>query len=152
MWPIKWLEILPGMRISTQNLQKFYVKRFMAKNIVKELYFVDSHQILTGIFFFFEWKKIEEFCLISKPVAVTTEYLIQPADVFPLACVTHSYLIWIGDACAMNTYSAEIFPVVPIKHRCMINRKHASPKPQAMRMPVEIETSGFSEKKGKDHK
>ena len=29
--PIKRLEILPGMRISTRNLQNFYVKIFMAK-------------------------------------------------------------------------------------------------------------------------
>ena len=84
--PIKRLEILPGMRISTQNLQKFYVKRFMAKNIVKELYFVDSHQILTGISFISNGKRKKEFCLISKPVAVTTEYLIQPAEVSPMVC------------------------------------------------------------------
>ena len=86
MRPIKRLEILPGMRISTQNLQKFYVKRFMAKNIVKELYFVDSQQILTGISFISNGKRKKEFCLISKPVAGTPEHLIQPAEVSPMAC------------------------------------------------------------------
>ena len=49
--PIKQLEILPGMRISTRNLQNFYVKIFMEKNIVKELYIVDFQQILKGISF-----------------------------------------------------------------------------------------------------
>ena len=39
------------MQISTQNLKQFYVKRFMAKNIVRELYFVDFKQILKGISF-----------------------------------------------------------------------------------------------------
>ena len=51
MRPIKQLEILPGMRISTQNLQNFYLKRFMSKNIVKELYFVDFQKNFKGISF-----------------------------------------------------------------------------------------------------
>ena len=55
--PIKRLEILPGMRISTQNLQNFYVKIFMAKNIVKELYIVDFQQILKGISFISNGKR-----------------------------------------------------------------------------------------------
>ena len=49
--PIKRLEILPGMRIFTQNLQFSMVKGFMSKNIVKELYFVDFKQILKRISF-----------------------------------------------------------------------------------------------------
>ena len=55
--PIKRLEILPGMRISTRNLQNFYVKIFMAKNIVKELYIVDFQQILKGISFISNGKR-----------------------------------------------------------------------------------------------
>ena len=55
--PIKRLEILPGMRISTQNLQNLYVNIFMAKNIVKELYFVDFQQILKGISFISNGKR-----------------------------------------------------------------------------------------------
>ena len=57
MRPIKQLEILPGMRISTQNLQNVYVKRFMAINIVKELYFVGFEQILKGISFISNGKR-----------------------------------------------------------------------------------------------
>ena len=53
--PIKWLEILSGMWISTQNLRFFIVKGFMAKNIVKELYFVDFKQILKRIYFNSNW-------------------------------------------------------------------------------------------------
>ena len=51
MRPIERLEILPGMPISTQNLQNIYVKRFMAINNFKELYFVGFEQILKGISF-----------------------------------------------------------------------------------------------------
>ena len=57
MRPIKQLEILPGMQISTQNLQNIYVKRFMAIDIVKELYFVGFEQILKGISFISNGKR-----------------------------------------------------------------------------------------------
>ena len=50
-------EILPGMQISTQNLQNIYVKRFMAMNIVRELDSVGFEQILKGISFISNGKR-----------------------------------------------------------------------------------------------
>ena len=54
--PIKRLEILPGMRIFTQNLHNSYVKRFTTKNIVKELYSIELKKILKRINLNSTWK------------------------------------------------------------------------------------------------
>ena len=56
----------------------------MAKNMVVGPYFVDFKQIFKRISFD-TYGNREEVFLMTKPMAIKTEYLIQPAEVSPMA-------------------------------------------------------------------
>ena len=61
----------------------------MAKDTVVELHFVDFKHTLKRISFN-SIDQIEDVFLLTKTMAIKTEYLIQPVDVFLVACGNRS--------------------------------------------------------------